>query len=399
MSDTSSGPGFLVAEKTPSVSSIKHSKSSVSDGSSSGSRFEVLADMHTDGYICKPVPLLKSKYKQGGGLYLLIKNCFAKYVEVVDIQNDTIIWLKVSKDISTCGFDYFIECVYLPPAYLNYYKMYNCDLFYDLLNSVEKYSSETSRVFLLGDMNARTAIVNDFIINDNVCGPIFDSFNHILGYLSDTNLPVRRNPDQSTNEFGLKLLNLCRSTGLRILNGRHKDGLANDYTFCGSRGMSVVDYLLAPYDFLHIIDQFIVCNFTSFSDHAPLHVRLRCILHDSQEPERNSVDTPETVSDTTYDELDQIITQDEILKCISNLKRGKSHGIDGTFNELFIEFKDILLPFLEEIFNKILASGHFPKSWALAVLIPVFKKGDSSDSANYRGISVVSNLAKLFTSI
>ncbi|VDI17082.1 Hypothetical predicted protein [Mytilus galloprovincialis] len=166
--------------------------------------------------------------------------------------------------------------------------MYNCDLFYDLLNSVEKYSSETSRVFLLGDMNARTAIVNDFIINDNVCGPIFDSFNHIFGYLSDTNLPVRRNPDQSTNEFGLKLLNLCRSTGLRILNGRHKDGLANDYTFCGSRGMSVVDYLLAPYDFLHIIDQFIVCNFTSFSDHAPLHVRLRCILHDSQEPERNS---------------------------------------------------------------------------------------------------------------
>ena len=43
MSDTSSGPGFSVAK----VSSIKPSKSSVSDGSSSGSRFEVLADMHT----------------------------------------------------------------------------------------------------------------------------------------------------------------------------------------------------------------------------------------------------------------------------------------------------------------------------------------------------------------
>ena len=86
----------------------------------------------------------------------------------------------MSKDISTCGFDYFIGCVYLPPAYSNYYKMYNCDLFYDLLNSVEKYSSETSRVFLLGDMNARTAIVNDFIINTNVCGPIFDSFNNIF---------------------------------------------------------------------------------------------------------------------------------------------------------------------------------------------------------------------------
>ncbi|CAC5417559.1 unnamed protein product [Mytilus coruscus] len=47
MSDTSSGPGFSVAEKTPSMSSTKSSKPLVSDGSSSGSRSEVLADIHT----------------------------------------------------------------------------------------------------------------------------------------------------------------------------------------------------------------------------------------------------------------------------------------------------------------------------------------------------------------
>jgi len=231
-----------------------------------------------DGYICKPVPLLKSKHKQGGGLFLLIKNCFVKYIERVEILNDTIIWLKIAKDITTCGVDYYIGCVYLPPVNSKYYKMYNCDLFFDLVNSVEKFASDTAKVFLLGDMNARTAIGNDFIENDNICGPIFDSFNHIFGYMSDNNLPVRRNPDQGTNEFGLKLLNLCRATGLRILNGRHEDGLADDYTFCGSRGMSVVDYLLAPYDYFHVVEQFIVGNFTSFSDHAPLHVRLQCIL-------------------------------------------------------------------------------------------------------------------------
>jgi hypothetical protein len=34
-----------------------------------------------------------------------------------------------------------------------------------------------------------------------------------------------------------------------------------------------------------------------------------------------------------YEELDRIITDEEILVAISNLKRSKSHGIDGLLNE------------------------------------------------------------------
>ncbi|VDI13071.1 Hypothetical predicted protein [Mytilus galloprovincialis] len=199
--------------------------------------------------------------------------------------------------------------------------------------------------------------------------------------MSDNNLPVRRNPDQGTNEYGTKLLNLCRSTGLRIVNGRHKDGTANDFTFCGSRGMSVVDYLIVPFDYFHIVEQFIVSNFTSFSDPAPLHIRLQCktLSYTHEQQNRNvssstfdsfrwnddlkeqcyeslilnklSSNTPivndtQSIQDTTYEELDRVITQDEILKCISKLKRGKSHGIDGILNELLIEYKDVLIPFL-----------------------------------------------------
>ncbi|CAC5386876.1 unnamed protein product [Mytilus coruscus] len=112
--------------------------------------------------------------------------------------------------------------------------MYECDIFYELINCVERYSTESSKLFLLGDMNARTAIGNDFIKHDSLYGSIFDDFNHIFNYMSDNNPPVRRNPDQGTNEYGAKLLNLCRNTGLRIVNGRHKDGMANDFIFlCG----------------------------------------------------------------------------------------------------------------------------------------------------------------------
>ncbi|CAG2234585.1 unnamed protein product [Mytilus edulis] len=226
----------------------------------------------------------------------MIKNCFTNFIKVVKVLHDTIIWLQVSKDVTICGQDYYVGCVYLPPISSNYYKMYECDIFYELINYVEKYSTESSKVFLLGDMNARTAIGNDFIKHDSLYGSIFDDFNHIFNYMSDNNLPVRRNPDQGTNEYGTKLLNLCRSTGLRIVNGRHKDGTANDFTFCGSRGMSVVDYLIVPFDYFHIVEQFIVSNFTSFSDHAPLHIRLQCktLSYTHEQQNRN-------VSSSTFD--------------------------------------------------------------------------------------------------
>ncbi|VDI41447.1 Hypothetical predicted protein [Mytilus galloprovincialis] len=111
------------------------------------------------------------------------------------------------------------------------------------------------------------------------------------------------------------------------------------------------------------------------------------------------VNDTQSIQDTAYEELDRVITKDEILKCISKLKRGKGHGIDGILNEMLLEYKDVLIPFLEEMFNRVLSSGYFPTTWTVAILVPVFEKGDPSDPVNYRGISLVSNLAKLFTSI
>jgi hypothetical protein len=107
----------------------------------------------------------------------------------------------------------------------------------------------------------------------------------------------------------------------------------------------------------------------------------------------------EESGEAVYEELDQIISNEEIVYAISNLKRCKSHGIDGLLNEYFIEFQDLLLPVLYKLFNGILTSGIFSNSWSTAVLIPVFKKGDQRDPHIYRGISLASCLAKLFTNI
>ena len=99
------------------------------------------------------------------------------------------------------------------------------------------------------------------------------------------------------------------------------------------------------------------------------------------------------------DELDQPITVAEILSACKRLKSGKASGSDFLLNEYFMESIDILGSHLCDIFKAILTSGYFPDKWTEGVIIPIHKKGSINDANNYRGITLVSCLSKLFTTI
>jgi hypothetical protein len=105
------------------------------------------------------------------------------------------------------------------------------------------------------------------------------------------------------------------------------------------------------------------------------------------------------IQTSVYDELDATISIQEIEKAIKNLKSDKSCAEDCIINEVFIKCKDVLLPCLYTLFNSVFESGLFPESWTTRCIVLVFKKGDINDPNNYRGITIVSCLGKLFTSI
>ena len=100
------------------------------------------------------------------------------------------------------------------------------------------------------------------------------------------------------------------------------------------------------------------------------------------------------------DELNIPITENEIAKCIAQLKNNKSSGDDLILNEFLKSTYHIFSSVYVKLFNIILDTGCIPKSWLEGVIIPIYKqKGDKKLADNYRGITILSCFGKLFTSV
>ena len=78
------------------------------------------------------------------------------------------------------------------------------------------------------------------------------------------------------------------------------------------------------------------------------------------------------------------------------MKRDNSTEFDNLINGYLITTKAYLIPILGKLFNNIINTGIDPELWVQSIIIPVFRKGDVNEPKNYRGISLVSPVGKLF---
>ena len=78
------------------------------------------------------------------------------------------------------------------------------------------------------------------------------------------------------------------------------------------------------------------------------------------------------------------------------LKSTKSAGLDQILNNLLKIAAPIISRSLAKIFNISVNAGVFPGDWKLACVAPIFKNGSKSELGNYRPISMLSAVARVF---
>lgn len=100
-----------------------------------------------------------------------------------------------------------------------------------------------------------------------------------------------------------------------------------------------------------------------------------------------------------FEELDFEISDSEILRACTDLKNNRSGGPDYFINEFFKYGILHIISYLNKLFNKLLNTGYFPSQWSEGFIVPLHKKGDPDLPENYRGITLLSTLGKLFSRI
>ena len=90
------------------------------------------------------------------------------------------------------------------------------------------------------------------------------------------------------------------------------------------------------------------------------------------------------------------VTVDEIIIIINKMDNKSSSGYDAISNKILKHIKHEICAELTLIINQMLDTGIFPSSLKLSKIIPLYKKGDINSLNNYRPISLLPTLSKIF---
>ena len=231
-----------------------------------------------EGFTILPCVIRQNCKSKSGGICVLVRDCFCKYVKVIDpvyfsSHSDFVMWFTVDEKLL---FEKTLfGVIYIPPENSSYSSI-------DMFNDIENVIVNTNlQVCLLGDFNAHTKNVNEYIDIDshilNACNISHDDQILInkLHVLEECDVStVRSSQDVSKiDRYGKRLLELCTSTQIFIVNGRCGSDKNIGHCTCNN---SLIDYVIvSPELFRSIVDFTIMPYDPILSDiHNPVCLKL-----------------------------------------------------------------------------------------------------------------------------
>src|ERR1700755_3177614 len=96
-------------------------------------------------------------------------------------------------------------------------------------------------------------------------------------------------------------------------------------------------------------------------------------------------------------EEDGSISREEVRVAVGKVKMGKSAEMDGIYGEMIRVGGGVIVDWLVRMFNVCWGEGKVPQEWQDACVVPIYKgKGDKMACKNYRGISLLSVVGKIY---
>ena len=90
------------------------------------------------------------------------------------------------------------------------------------------------------------------------------------------------------------------------------------------------------------------------------------------------------------------IPPNKVFNALNKLKNGKATGMHNLPNRILKLSKDVIANSLSDLFNACIDASVFPSDFKMARVAPIFKSDDREDLNNYRPISVLPTVARVF---
>ena len=147
---------------------------------------------------------------KSGGIVIFVRENFFSNISVIENSSKYSLWIKIRVLHNE---QFLIGAIYIPPENSKYV---SADVFDELEDEYIRYSHDCTFTCLLGDFNARTSDVFECLesIDDTECSDIINDNSYVLDDLYVSK--YRTSMDNVRNNFGNRLIDLCKHCGLFI---------------------------------------------------------------------------------------------------------------------------------------------------------------------------------------
>ncbi|CAG2246714.1 unnamed protein product [Mytilus edulis] len=189
---------------------------------------------------------------------------------------------------------FLFGCIYIPPENSKYSSE---EAFTEIEEELLFFSHDINNIALVGDFNSRTGHMSDIVeIDENLfdmldivnASEIMNENTLCVNNFIKKGIPLERYSEDKiiVNNYGRKLIELCKRCSLCFANGRlHQDKFIGKNT---CKDASLVDYLILSPDMFDLVIEFEILDFDpTLSDvHNQMHFSL-CITHKNYTDQQN----------------------------------------------------------------------------------------------------------------